>query len=463
MLFSAPARWGTLSLKRRLLWWLLLPMIVLVPASSLALYTVMSHAAEKWLDRSLGDTALALSHFISQRDGRAVAEVSLQTDKALRFDRFDQIYYLIVDPEGQTLLGDAQLAEPAIELKAGEWYFSDWRINGQFVRLAALGVACEGAQTVCQVRVAETGYKRDEMHRELLLAALVTMLLVGSALALAGMLAIMQGLRPLERLRSEMEQRDLDRLEPVSDQVPGEVRPLIAAINNLFERLRRAASAQQEFLANAAHQLRTPLTSLRTEIELALLEPHEHSVEPLLLRLQTSVDRSARLAQQMLAMARADSSRQPGNALPVDLRDIAAQAAEDWVHSAMAAGMDLGFELQSAPTRGHAFMLRELLENLVHNAISYAGSGARITVRSYLQGRSAVLEVEDTGPGVPEADRAQMLQRFQRGSQARGNGSGLGLAIARDIAIRHGGCLSLLTGSSGQGLLVRLELPICGS
>jgi len=452
MRFSWPAR---LSIRQRLLWWLLLPMIVLVPLSSLALYEVMSSAAEKWLDRSLGDTALAIRPFIGQR----VTEVSEQTDKALRFDRMDQIYYLILGPTGKPMLGDAQLAEPAIALKAGEWSFSNWQLNGRFVRLAALGVACENELEVCQVRVAETGYKRDEMHRELLLAALVTMLLLACALALAGSVAITQGLRPLERLQSEMEQRDLGRLDPVSDEVPREVRPLIAAINALFTRLRQAASAQQEFLANAAHQLRTPLTSLRTEIELALLEPHEKTVEPLLLRLQTSVNRSARLAQQMLAMARTDAAHEIGTAQALDLRDIAAHTAEDWVPRAVEAGMDLGFELQSAPALGHAFMLRELLENLVHNAISYAGSGARITVRSYAQDAAAVLEVEDTGPGVPEAQRLHLLERFQRGQQARGNGSGLGLAIAKDIALRHGGRLELLPGACGHGLLVRLRLP----
>lgn len=449
-----------LSLKQRLFWWLLLPLVALVPAGSFALYSVMRSTAVNWLDQGLGDTALALSHFIRLRDGEVVAEISRQTDGALRFDRFDHVYYLVQGPRGQALLGDELLAGPEIELRPGEWTFQDVSLGEQSLRLAAVGVDCGRGDGPCQVRVAETVFKRDTLRRELLLASTITMLLMAGALAAAGRLAIIQGLRPLDKLSADVEERALDRLAPLDLEVPAEVRPLGTAINRLFARLRSAASAQQEFIANAAHQLRTPLTSLRTEIELALLEPHDEKVEPLLKRLQASVDRSARLATQMLAMARADASSPQEAPRRLDLRELAAQAAEDWVPRAVEAGLDLGFELRPAPVEVQGFLLRELLANLVHNSLSYAGEGARITVRTGQSGGRAFLEVEDTGPGIAPEYRQRMLQRFQRGPASGGNGSGLGLAIAHDIAQRHGGSLSLHDGAQGQGLLVRLLLPL---
>ena len=449
-----------LSLKQRLLWWLILPLLLTMPVGGFALYSLMRTTTANWLDQGLGDTALAISNFIRTHDGELIVEVSGQTDRALRFDRLDRIYYVVLAPQGQQLLGDELLAAPTIKVAPGAWDFRDVELDGQTLRLAVLGVACGVVGNVCQVRVAETTTKRAALRRDLSVAVGATMLVLAIGLMLAGRLAIQQGLRPLDELSNEVERRDLDRLEPLQQPVPGEVRPLISALNRLFERLRLASSTQQEFLANAAHQLRTPLTSLRTEIELALLEPHEAAQEPLLQRLKSSVDRSARLAQQMLSMARSDAATPQEQLRLLDLRDLASLAAEEWVPRALESGMDLGFELASAPILGRSFLLREMLENLIHNSVNYAGEGARVTVRTFQQDGQAVLEVEDTGPGIPEVDRERVFLRFQRGAQPVGNGSGLGLAIAQDIALSHGGTLTLHDGTHGQGLRVRLALPL---
>ncbi len=459
---APPDRRSRLSLKQRLLLWLMVPVLVAVPVAGVVLYRVMHDTAISWLDQSLGDTALAVASLIHDRDGQIYVDVSDPTDSALRFDRTDSVYYLVLDPDGRVLHGDASLKALKLPHRAaGEWYFTISTLNGEALRVAVLGSACRFAQS-CQIVVAETLHKRDALQRQLL--AVVSLLIGGMAvlLAAAGWWATHQGLRPLARLSAELERRDLARLEPLAAEVPGELRPLIAAFNRLFERLRRASSAQQDFLANAAHQLRTPLTSLRTEIDLALLEPHDAQVEPLLKRLQKSVDRSARLAQQMLSIARAEAETQQRE-VPLDLRDIAAQVAEDWVPRTLETGMDLGFELSDAPVLGQGFLLRELLENLLHNSLNYAGTDARITVRTGSREAWAFLEVEDNGPGIPPEDRARAVQRFQRGSEAKATGSGLGLAIAVDIAQRHGGRLELLDATSGQGLRVRLSVPRRGA
>lgn len=449
-----------LSLKQRLAAWLIVPVLVAAPLLGYGLYRLMLDAAIGWLDQSLGDTALALVSLIREREGEFGMDVSNATDQALRFDRKDRVYFLVLDPRGQPLHGDSAMrALPGAHqpLASGSWEFSDTQLFSEPVRLARLGAGCGQAQ-LCQVLVAETLHKRDGLRRQLLMALGLVIATLSALLALGGWLAIRQGLRPLEQLGDEIERRDLDRLDPLDPAVPAELSPLIGAFNRLFERLRRTAAAQQEFLANAAHQLRTPLTSLRTEIDLALLEPHDATVEPLLKRLQKSVARSARLAQQMLSIARAEAEPTE-QARPLDLRELVAQLAEDWVPRALQADVDLGFELQPAGVAGQSFLLRELLENLLHNAFSYAGRGARITVRSGTAQGLAFVEIEDNGPGIAPAERERVLQRFQRGSQSGVQGSGLGLAIALDIATRHGGRLELLDALQGPGLRVRLSLP----
>jgi two-component system sensor histidine kinase TctE len=440
--------------------WLVVPVLCALPLLGYGLYVLIHDATTEWLDKSLGDTALALMSLIREQDGQLTLEISQETDRALLFDRDDRVEVLVLDPRGHVLHGEARLrsiADAAPAPASGQWSFVDTRLGSDPVRVARLSATC-GSTLLCQVVVAETLHKRDRLGSQLLLSVTMAISTLGALLALGGWLAIRQGLQPLERLGGEIEHRDLDRLEPLDTAVPEELSPLIAAFNRLFERLRRAAGAQKEFLADAAHQLRTPLTSLQTEIDLALLEPHDSAAAPLLRRLQRAVHRSVRMANQMLSMARSESD--PGEPMRLlDLRDLAAQVAEEWVPRALDQNVDLGFELESAPALGQGFLLRELLENLLHNSVSYAGPGARVTVRTHCDNHDAVLEVEDNGPGIAREERLRALRRFQRGSNALGQGSGLGLAIASDIARRHGGQLALLDATSGKGLLVRLTLP----
>jgi two-component system sensor histidine kinase TctE len=450
------------SLQRRLFGWLMLPLVLALPLLGAALYEQVQSSAQSWLDEGLEDTALTLAGQIDTRGGEPRIDISATMDRALRFDRQDDVFYLVLGPRGEVLQGDAGLVElqprPGVQ-GLGNTVYSDVKLRGRDLRLAQLGHDC--GIGICQVLVAETLHKRDALQRQI--GSLVAINGAGLAvlLALAGWWAIRQGLTPLTGLSVELEHRDLHRLTPLAASLPRELVPLQAAFNRLFERLARAAEAQREFLADAAHQLRTPLTSLQTEIELAMLEPHDQRVDPLLERLRLRVVRSARLAQQLLSLARAED-RSVDVGQRIDLRDIATESGQDWAHRSLPSGVDLGFELADAPARGHSFLLRELLENLIHNAVSYAGTGARITVRCGTDGDGPWLEVEDNGPGIPPAERTAALQRFRRGTSATGAGSGLGLAIAADIAHRHGGRLELLDalgGPGGTGLRARLSLP----
>jgi len=441
----------------------MLPLVVALPLLGMALYEQVQHSAQSWLDEGLEDTALTLAGQIDLRGGEPRIDISATMDRALRFDRQDDVFYLVLAPRGEVLQGDAGLAEVLprpTEQSAGNSHYGDVKLRDRELRLVQLGHDC-GAVGPCQILVAETLHKRDALQREI--GGLVALNGAGLALllALAGWWAIRQGLTPLTGLSAELERRDLHRLTPLTAGLPRELVPLQAAFNRLFERLARAAEAQREFLADAAHQLRTPLTSLQTEIELAMLEPHDRRVDPLLERLRQRVVRSARLAQQLLSLARAED-RSVDVGQRIDLRDIATESGQDWAHRALPSGVDLGFELADAPALGHSFLLRELLENLIHNAVSYAGAGARITVRCGTDAEGPWLEVEDNGPGIPAAERPAAMQRFRRGASASGAGSGLGLAIAADIAARHGGRLELLDAQGGPGhtgLRARLTLP----
>ncbi|HRO60183.1 MAG TPA: HAMP domain-containing sensor histidine kinase [Burkholderiaceae bacterium] len=206
--------------------------------------------------------------------------------------------------------------------------------------------------------------------------------------------------------------------------------------------------------------MRTPLAALRTESELALLEPHSESMRPVLLNLKTSADRAAHLASQLLTLARLDpEARGSSKPVSVDLMDIAADAAREWSPRAFDVDADLGFELEPATARGRQWLLREALFNLIHNSLEYDSRPARITVRTRISDGAPELSVEDDGPGIPASERERVLQRFVRGRDAQGKGSGLGLPIVAQIAELHGAALHLDVPDSGRGLLVRLRFP----
>jgi two-component system, OmpR family, sensor histidine kinase TctE len=459
------------SLRRTLLAWLLLPLLLIVPAAVALQYALVLQPARDAFDQALGNTALAVAAFVNEDRGELRFDMNPQVERTIRTDQQDSVYYVVLGPDSRRLAGDPPLALSTLALAADELAYFDTRIDGQSVRVAARGVACGAA--VCQVRVGETQVKRQRVFRKSLLGTVAGVMAFALASGLSIVLAARRGLLPLQQLGDQVGQRSLDDLRPLDNaRSPRELHGLVAATNRLLERVRGGSLAQQAFLADAAHQLRTPLAALKNEAELALAENHPPAVQATLSRLNANAARAARLSTQLLALARSDSAA--AVALPTEALDwqtMAAEAAQEWVPRALAAGIDLGFDLQSTPLRGRGFLLRELLANLLHNALAYAGTGAQVTVRCRRVGDIAVLEVEDNGPGIAPEERERVFQRFQRGSAAispsatrqRGGafeGSGLGLSIVRDISIGAGGQVDLLDAPSGRGLLVRVSLPV---
>jgi two-component system, OmpR family, sensor histidine kinase TctE len=270
---------------------------------------------------------------------------------------------------------------------------------------------------------------------------------------------VKRGLAPLARLSEEIRlrsPRDLRAIDAAA--APSEARPLLRALNGLLRQVAEGSRSQQRFLANAAHQLRTPLAGLQAHTELALAQPMPAACRAQLEHVHQATIRTARLANQLLALARAEPGG-PGGLSQVDLKNVVEAGADEWVHQALRRDVDLGFELSAAPVQGDAFLLREAVANLVHNAIEYADRGGRVTVRTGRREGRSLAEVEDDGPGIPQAEREQVLERFYRMPGTPGTGSGLGLAIVREIATGHGGAIELADGSGGRGCRVGITFP----
>jgi len=448
------------SLRRTLLVWLLLPLLALVPLAALLIYRLALGTALQALDRALVDTAIALAQILEVEDGRATLPLAEQTARALRADIVDEIVFAVADGERRILAGPPPLLADTPAVPAGEWRFLATTFEGKPVRLALHGVPC-GAQP-CTIAVAETLAKRHEAERAALLAALVGATVLALPLVALAMLAVGHAMRPLQRAAAEVAALGPERLAPIDTRdVPREVGSLADALNGLLGRLQAAAAAQRTFVSDAAHQLRTPLAVMRVEAAQALATPHPPALQPMLERLHAAAERAARLAQQLLALARSEGAALDPTlaAQRVDLAQLVADAAERWLGRSLAAGQDLGFELEPAWVMGDALLLEEAAGNLVDNAVQHAGSGAVVTVRTRVHAGWAELEVEDDGRGVAPDELGRLWQRFRRGRDAQGSGSGLGLAIVADVARLHRGTATLSAGAGGRGLRATLRLP----
>jgi len=274
----------------------------------------------------------------------------------------------------------------------------------------------------------------------------------------------MPRLRPLLAVRAQIEARSPRELRPLeTTAVPTEVRPLVDALNGLFEVLREAARSQRQFVADAAHQLRTPIAGLLGHLELLTQDPVARGLTTHLATLHDGVSRVAHSANQLLALARAEPSANLADRFEdIELRSLIARVIERNVDRSVKARLDLGADVEPASVTGSAWLIEDLLGNLLDNALNYTPAGGRVTVRCGGGQSEPYLEVEDDGPGIPEAERGRVRQRFYRLPGSQGHGCGLGLAIVEEISRLHRADVTIDSGACGRGTRIRVQFPPVG-
>jgi len=505
-----PAAEGQTSREQRSLFgeildWMLAPLLLLWPMSVVLTWLVAQGIANKPFDRELGEMVRVLAKEVSVRadagagGGRpqAVFRLPAAAAEILRTDEADDIYYQVLGLRGEYLGGDAALPVPGDEDRAppGEIRFRDETLNNATVRVAYLWVNLQeragkpaAATEAPLVQVAETLGKRSRLATEIIKGVILPQFVILPLAVLLVWLALARGIAPLNELQQRIRKRDSSDLSPIDErQAPEEVAPLVRAINDLLTRLDQSMRSQKHFLADAAHQLKTPLAGLRTQAELAQrqIDAGQHDPQALKKTLQQiarSSQRAAHMVNQLLAMARAENQQQVAQRQPVNLARLATETVRDFVPRALEKRIDLGYEgpentprphpvvaaaarhPQGPQVLGHALLLRELVRNLVDNALQYTPGGGTVTVRVIDDpfGQVVVLQVEDSGPGIAATERELVFQPFYRSLGTEVDGSGLGLAIVREIAIQHGAEVTITdasTRSPAPGTLITVRLP----
>jgi two-component system sensor histidine kinase TctE len=374
----------------------------------------------------------------------------------------ESFLYRVSLPNGSTVAGDPGLPM-AQDGNADDFSYRDVVYKQLPLRIATYRTQVDRQPVI--VTVGETVHRRDRgVHRLDTIIGLsdgIQLLLV-LGLCLFG---ITVALRPIHRLRERITHRQPQSLQPLPlETIPSEVRPLVQSLNTLLVTVRDAAQAQQHFLTNAAHQLRTPLTGLKAQLEVLASETGDEAQQDRIARLHDSVDRLAHTANQLLALARAEpSANSPGNFTDVQLQVLIGTVADSMLDRAIARNIDLGAECQPARVHGVHWLLHELLINLVDNAIRHTPDGGRITLRCGLHDGAPYLEVEDSGPGVPPAERERVRERFYRAAGSDGQSSGLGLAIVEEIARGHQARFQILDAHEGTGARMRVAFPSGGA
>ncbi|MBI3716906.1 MAG: sensor histidine kinase N-terminal domain-containing protein [Betaproteobacteria bacterium] len=464
----APARRA--SLFSKILEWMLVPLLVIWPAAIGIAHLKGVALANESFDRTLGSDARALAEQIAWSPAMSRFTLLADLRTLLSDDELSRIAFRLDDANGQLALGDEQL--PAVPVDAGNdsgtVTFRSGNLRGKPVRIATLIRAVDGSPTRAVLQIAETLERRESMSQEIVKGVVAPQLLVIPLSIILIWLGLKTGLAPLERLRRQVAARALDDVRPLDvREAPTEVAALIEAFNELLQRIDRSNTAHKRFIANAAHQLRTPLAGIQTQTELALRQHADRTddaTRAALQRIAEGTAKSTHLITQLLMLARADAdSNETLKFETVDLAAAVGTVIAEAYSRAAAKSIDLGLE---APTekiqvQAHPLLFAEMLANLVDNAIRYSEPGGRVTVR-YAHPASPVIDVEDDGRGIPESERQLVFERFYRGGHSSESGTGIGLAIVKEIAQRHNADIEILTPSSGRGTLIRIRFPAAG-
>lgn len=429
--------------------WMLAPLLFLWPIGIAVTHYFVEEVTSRNYDAALSERVVALAGQV----GGAAVSAGGDAFRVLRGD-------------GRVLAASGQLPEPPSEVWQADTQvrLRQVRHRGVDLQIAALTVGDKAAppERRVLVEIGENREKRTQFTNRLVAGVLIPQfILIPMAVALVWF-GLKRGLRPLARLQTMLAARELSDLSPIAPQrVPEELESLLVAFNAMLKRMRRNVDAQQRFIADAAHQLRTPLAGLKMQAQLAERESDAVALQHALKQIANSADRAARLAGQLLTLARTESGEiGPARFVRLDLDGLLRECVEEWITRALAKQIDLGYEAGGeAPVLGDAFLLHEMLNNLIDNALRYTPAGGCVTCRVRRNGEFYVLEVEDNGIGISLDDVERVFERFYRVNDAHSEGSGLGLAIVREIASRHGAFAALRPNSKVQGVTARVVFP----
>ncbi len=441
------------SLSGQLLLWLMICLFTILSISAVVSYNRAYYFANLAYDRAIFRVALALAEQVDIVKDRVVIDLPEIAKNLVEYDKDDLINYRISTPMGETVVGEPNILRPKQVIKSGGHIYYDDILGGEKVRVVAYALPIINSKLKGDllVQVAETRAKREFMVREIIKEMLIPQILIMLVTALIILFSIKRSLLPLKQLKFALARRSNQDLSPITtDNSPQEIRPLLNEMNALMLRVKEGVDFQKTFIADASHQLRTPISALQNQVELALRGqgsiPMQHALE----NIAASTRHLSRLVQQLLTLARVEPGTKTHYEFsPVDFTALVQEVTADWVPRALAKGVDLGFEADTEHHSfvfGNAFMLKEMLSNLVENALCYTLDGGEVTVALTYQANVAILQIIDNGIGIAADKRELVFNRFYRIEDNVGEGCGLGLAIVKEIVLAHNASIYITDG-----------------
>jgi two-component system sensor histidine kinase TctE len=446
----------TSSISRQLIFWLAVPLMLLALCGALVHYFNNVAPGVISSDRRLKEATNALMRRVQVADGQLTLDASPNGGPVPPVPDF--VKYAVRDPQGHLLIGDPQI--PAVPMNSA---------NAQLLAMAQIDHRSTRTLTtrfdtragVVIITVADARTTAEPAARFGFMSTLLWDFVQLDITLVLVWVGIQIGLRPVRKLRDEIAARSPLDLRPiVESSVPREIAPVVVKLNRLFTMLRGSVQSQQQFIANTAHQLRTPITGMQAQLDVLIGEPAAQAISGRLRTLQESVRQLAHSSNQLLSLGRADpAANMAAKNQSVVLSAIVGEVVAKFFDRALQSNIDLGVEVKPVSILADPSLLDDLLSNLVDNALKYTPPGGSITVSAGETNGSPYLAVEDNGPGIPEEERQRVRQRFYRLPNSPGHGSGLGLAIVDEIAQLYGASMNIGPGSSGRGTKVLLQFP----
>lgn len=452
------------SLRAHLLLWLLVPIAIAAAIDAYTSYHAAVQTARIVQERMLLGAARVIGEQVRMEDGVLQVSVPPAALEMFASPSRDRVFYRATADSSALLTGYWDLPLPATRPRIEQATYFDAVLRDRPIRVVAYAqpILASPQRGAVLIEVAQTLDGRTALARDIWLVSVSRHLAVLPLIALLLWLGLRRGLLPMLELRDRVLARQPGSTERLDESAaPSELQPLVAAFNAYAQRLDRHMSSHSRFIADASHQLRTPLTLLNTQISYALRQQGSAREEALQAS-QASIHHGMRLVKQLLSFTAVEGGVAPAaTAGRVDLIELATELLEREAWIAQERGIDLGFEspCTSAPVTGHSHLLSEMLANLVDNALRYTKPGGQVTVHVSCGGHGAEIRVEDNGPGIPPADRERVFERFCRLENSSSDGCGLGLAIVREIAHAHGATITLEDAAPAGGLVVRIVFP----